>query len=82
MGVFELAPFAAGTRTRRRGGRRLSRATRSSAAATAPRPSGRWSSPTDIDHVSTGGGASLELIELGDLPGLEALARETRDVGI
>ncbi len=35
----------------------------------------RFGVDRDMDHVSTGGGASLELIEKGDLPGLTALRR-------
>jgi phosphoglycerate kinase len=76
MGVFEVAPFAAGTRT-------VAEAVATcrgftvigggdSAAAVR-----RFGLAGDIDHVSTGGGASLELIERGDLPGLEALREST-----
>ena len=80
MGMFELAPFAAGTRTVaeavaacagvHRGRRRRQRRGRSASSA----------SPTDVDHVSTGGGASLEFIEQGDLPGLDALRPEESSV--
>ena len=72
MGVFEDPRFEAGTRTVAEAVAEAT-ASPSSAAATAPRrwPSSGW--PTEIDHISTGGGASLELLEQGDLPGLAAL---------
>jgi phosphoglycerate kinase len=34
---------------------------------------------SEIDHVSTGGGASLELLQFGSLPGLDALSDRLRD---
>jgi len=72
MGVFEDPRFEAGTRA-------VAQAVADSrgfsvigggdsAAAIA-----QFGLADQVDHVSTGGGASLELIEQGDLPGLEAL---------
>jgi phosphoglycerate kinase len=77
MGVFEVAPFAEGTR-------RLAEAVAACAgftvvgggdSAAAIRQLGF---ADRVDHVSTGGGASLEFIEQGDLPGLAALRASAR----
>ncbi len=72
MGMFEDERFANGTKTVAQAMADTKAFTvvggGDSAAALA-----QFGLDGDVDHVSTGGGASLELLELGDLPGLAAL---------
>jgi phosphoglycerate kinase len=74
MGVFEDPRFSAGTEAVARSVAEARGFTvvggGDSAAALA-----QFGLDRDVDHLSTGGGASLELLEQGDLPGLEALRK-------
>ena len=75
VGVFEDPRFEAGTK-------HIAQALADSSAFTvigggdSAAAAKQFGLDGEIDHVSTGGGASLELLEKGDLPGLAALRGE------
>ncbi|HHO52339.1 MAG TPA: phosphoglycerate kinase [Deltaproteobacteria bacterium] len=75
MGVFEWDSFAGGTRG-------IAEALAGSTARTivgggdSAAAIARFGLTEGFDHISTGGGASLELLEQGDLVGLAALRRK------
>ncbi len=72
MGVFEDPRFEAGTRAVA-GAMAETRAFTVVGGGDSAAAAKQFGVDGSVDHVSTGGGASLELIEQGDLPGLAAL---------
>ena len=72
MGVFEDPRFEAGTRSVAEAVAE-SRAFSVIGGGDSAAAIAQFGLQNDVSHVSTGGGASLELIEHGDLPGLAAL---------
>jgi phosphoglycerate kinase len=73
MGVFELSPFATGTLTLARAIIELPGCTSVVGGGETAMAVRRAGVADRISHVSTGGGASLAMLEGRSLPGVDAL---------
>ncbi len=82
MGVFEFEAFASGTKavmdavvavTKKKGSKKATTIIGGGDTATCAK---KFGTEALVSHVSTGGGASLELLEGKELPGVEALCSQ------
>ena len=77
MGVFELAPFAAGTKTVAKALTEVDGLSVVGGGDSAAAVRSLGFTDDQFGHISTGGGASLEFLEGKSLPGLEVLGWTT-----